>query len=182
VFSAIKYTRIPCYIWKAALSPHKFTHPPSCRNWIRTFRNYGIKLPFSGITLQQDIANTSELLLDLWYMDRRPYSATWHPCLKSSPFLIPICLNCSACKTRFSALLAAFQGAHPSENCIRLSIFRTSMIILQNYAGNKQKLYKIMKMQMSAILGKAKPDTENIRGLNLAAVKRTTVQVSRLLL
>jgi hypothetical protein len=31
-------------------------------------------------------------------------------------------------------------------------------------------------------LGKAKPDTENIRGLNLAAVKRTTVQASRLLL
>jgi hypothetical protein len=37
-------------------------------------------------------------------------------------------------------------------------------------------------MQMSAILGKAKPDTENIRRLNLAAVKSTTVQVSRLLL
>jgi hypothetical protein len=37
-------------------------------------------------------------------------------------------------------------------------------------------------MQMSAILGKANPDTENIRGLNLAAVKRTTVQASRLLL
>jgi hypothetical protein len=32
----------------------------------------------------------------------------------------------------------------------------------------------------NAILGKAKPDTENIRGLNLAAVKRTTVQASRL--
>jgi hypothetical protein len=29
-------------------------------------------------------------------------------------------------------------------------------------------------MQMSAILGKAKPDTENIRG------KRTTIQASRL--
>jgi hypothetical protein len=56
------------------------------------------------------------------------------------------------------------------------------MIILQNYAGNKQKSYKIMKMQMSAILGKAKPNTEKIRGLNLAAVKHTTVQVSRLLL
>jgi hypothetical protein len=33
---------------------------------------------------------------------------------------------------------------------------------------------------MSAILEKAKPYTENIRDLNLAAVKRTTVQVSRL--
>jgi hypothetical protein len=37
-------------------------------------------------------------------------------------------------------------------------------------------------MQKSAILGKAKPDTENIRGLNLASAKRTTVQASRLLL
>jgi hypothetical protein len=44
------------------------------------------------------------------------------------------------------------------------------------------ELYKIMKMQMSALLGKAKPDTENIRGLNLAAVKRKTVHASRLLL
>jgi hypothetical protein len=35
---------------------------------------------------------------------------------------------------------------------------------------------------MSAKLGKAKPDTENIRGLNLAAVKRTTVEASRLVL
>jgi hypothetical protein len=31
-------------------------------------------------------------------------------------------------------------------------------------------------------LGKAKPDAKNIRGLSLAAVKRTTVQASRLLL
>jgi hypothetical protein len=30
-------------------------------------------------------------------------------------------------------------------------------------------------MEMSAIMGKAKPDNENIRGLNLAAAKRTTV-------
>jgi hypothetical protein len=56
------------------------------------------------------------------------------------------------------------------------------MIILQNYAGNKQKLYEILKMQMPAILGKVKPDTENVRGLNLAAVKHTTLQASRLLL
>jgi hypothetical protein len=68
------------------------------------------------------------------------------------------------------------------KNCIRLSIFCTSTIILQNYVDNKQKLYEFMKIQMSAILGKAKPDSENIRGLNLAAAKRTTVQASRLLL
>jgi hypothetical protein len=33
---------------------------------------------------------------------------------------------------------------------------------------------------MFAILDKAKPDTENTRGLNLAAVRRTTVQVTSL--
>jgi hypothetical protein len=33
-----------------------------------------------------------------------------------------------------------------------------------------------MRMKMFAILDKAKPSTENIRGLNLAAVRRTTVQ------
>jgi hypothetical protein len=37
------------------------------------------------------------------------------------------------------------------------------------------KSYKIIKMQMFATLEKAKPDTGYIRGLNLAAVKHTTV-------
>jgi hypothetical protein len=45
---------------------------------------------------------------------------------------------------------------------------------------NKQKSSKIIKMRMFATLDKAKPDTENIRGLNLAAVMCMTVQVSRL--
>jgi hypothetical protein len=45
-------------------------------------------------------------------------------------------------------------------------------------AGNK-KSYKIMKIQLFATWEKAKPDTENIKGLSLAAVKRTTVQVAR---
>jgi hypothetical protein len=53
------------------------------------------------------------------------------------------------------------------------------MIIQQNCAGNKQKSYKITKMQMFATSEQEKPGTENIRGLNLAAVKRTGVQVTR---
>jgi hypothetical protein len=53
---------------------------------------------------------------------------------------------------------------------------------ITNYAGNKQKSYKIMKMQMFITLDKANCDTGNIRGLNLAAVNHTTVQVTRLLL
>jgi hypothetical protein len=51
---------------------------------------------------------------------------------------------------------------------------------IKNHAGNKQKSSKIIKMKMFATLDKEKPDTENIRGLNLAAVMCTTVQVSRL--
>jgi hypothetical protein len=39
-----------------------------------------------------------------------------------------------------------------------------------------------MEILMSAISGKANPDIENLRGINLAAVKSTTVQVFRLLL
>jgi hypothetical protein len=39
-----------------------------------------------------------------------------------------------------------------------------------------------MKMQMFATLDKANRDTSNIRGLNLAEVKHTTVEVTRLLL
>jgi hypothetical protein len=54
------------------------------------------------------------------------------------------------------------------------------MFIQQNFADNKQKSYKIMKMQMFATLYKANPDTGNIRAL--AAAKHTTVQATRLLL
>jgi hypothetical protein len=49
----------------------------------------------------------------------------------------------------------------------------------RNYAGNRQRSFKIMIMRMFATLDKAKPDTENIRGFNLAAVKCMTVEVSR---
>jgi hypothetical protein len=39
---------------------------------------------------------------------------------------------------------------------------------------------QIMKMQIFATLDKANPDTGNIRGLNLAVVKHTIVQVTTL--
>jgi hypothetical protein len=41
--------------------------------------------------------------------------------------------------------------------------------------ATSRKSYKIMNMQMFATLDKANRDTENIRGLNLAEVKHTTV-------
>jgi hypothetical protein len=40
--------------------------------------------------------------------------------------------------------------------------------------------YNIMKLQTFAVLDKAKPDTEDIKGLNLKMVKYTTIQVTRL--
>jgi hypothetical protein len=72
-------------------------------------------------------------------------------------------------KQKFSAPLEIFQGAHRFAICTWLS-------------NNKQKSYKIMKMKMFATLDKANRDIGNIKGLNLAAVKQTTVQVTRLLL
>jgi hypothetical protein len=60
--------------------------------------------------------------------------------------------------------------------------FRIHMILLQNYAGRRQKSYRIMKMQMFATLAKAKLNTENIKGSNFVAVRHTTGQVSKLLL
>jgi hypothetical protein len=52
---------------------------------------------------------------------------------------------------------------------------------IKNYAGNKQKAYKIMEMLMFSTYDKANPDTEDIiRGLNKATVILTTVQVPRL--
>jgi hypothetical protein len=36
-----------------------------------------------------------------------------------------------------------------------------------------------MRMNMFAVLDKVKPDVENIRGLKLAIVKLTTVQVTK---
>jgi hypothetical protein len=44
---------------------------------------------------------------------------------------------------------------------------------------NRQRSFKIMVMRMFSTLDKAKPDIESIRGLNLAAVTCTTVQVSK---
>jgi hypothetical protein len=58
-----------------------------------------------------------------------------------------------------------FQGAHHSAIYTWLSTFHMYTIIQQNWAGNKQKSYKIMKMNMFAAQDKAEPDIENIRGL-----------------
>jgi hypothetical protein len=51
---------------------------------------------------------------------------------------------------------------------------------ITKFAGNKQTSYQITKIQMFAISEKAKPDIENIRSLNLAVIKCTTVQAAKL--
>jgi hypothetical protein len=49
------------------------------------------------------------------------------------------------------APLEIFQGAHWSAICTRLSTFHMYTIILQNYAGNKQKSYRNMRMNMFVV-------------------------------
>jgi hypothetical protein len=44
-------------------------------------------LPFSGITLIQNVLKIGELLPDLWWKDKRQYSASSNPCHKKFPFL-----------------------------------------------------------------------------------------------
>jgi hypothetical protein len=50
----------------------------------------------------------------------------------------------------------------------------------KNGAGDKQKSYKSMRMNMFVVWDKMKPDIVNIRDLNLAEVKLTTVLVTKL--
>jgi hypothetical protein len=65
-----------------------------------------------------------------------------------------------------------------THNCNDTGIVTSGVCIW--YASRQQKSYKIMKTKMFLTLEKAKPDTGNSKGLNLAAVMFTTVQVSRL--
>jgi hypothetical protein len=74
-----------------------------------------------------------------------------------------------------------FQGAHQSAI---YTIFNLpyEYNFITNCAGNNQKLYKIIRMNMFAAQYKVKPETENLRGLNLVAVMLMTVQTTKLLL
>jgi hypothetical protein len=82
--------------------------------------------------------------------------------------------QCSLHHRKFSKVHTGPQFTCRFQNSVRL------WLLSQNYAGSKQKSYKIIIIQMFATLDKAKPNRENIRGENLAAVKRTTVQVTKL--
>jgi predicted Zn-dependent protease len=67
---------------------------------------------------------------------------------------ILILYNCNACTTQFSAAFVILQGA--------------------------SRRHKIMKICKFSTLDKMKPDKENVIGLNLAVIRITTVQVTRL--
>jgi len=58
--------------------------------------------------------------------------------------------------------------------CLQFSKFHICKISSQNYAASKQKPYKIVRMKIFTMLDETKPNTGNLRGLNLK-VKRTTV-------
>jgi hypothetical protein len=77
--------------------------------------------------------------------------------------------------TSYSLVLAA--GKSPES---RQTVLRCTGFYKKKYAGNKYKSSKFMKIYKFAKLDKMIPDVENIRGLNLAAVKRMIVQVSSL--
>jgi hypothetical protein len=73
-------------------------------------------------------------------------------------------------------------GNFPRRTPVRNShaAFKLPYVYDYTYANSKKKSYKIMKMQMFSVLHKAKPYIQNTRGLNLAVVQLTTVQVTRL--
>jgi hypothetical protein len=52
----------------------------------------------------------------------------------------------------------------------------------QSMQATKHISFKNMTIYMTTILDKEKPDKENIRSLNLAVVRPTTIQVNKLLL
>ena len=84
-------------------------------------------------------------------------------------------LNFSACKARFSASLAIFQREIRFEIHTDLSDCHVLTIISQNYAGSKQKSYKIKEAYMFAVQNKAKPNTESSKGIKLLAIELTVI-------
>jgi hypothetical protein len=73
-----------------------------------------------------------------------------------------------------------FSKAHTGSRFTYSFQYSVRVWLYNNYAGNKQKSYKIIITRMFVILGKVKPSIESIRGLYLMVVKHMTVQVTRL--
>jgi hypothetical protein len=57
---------------------------PRHTDWLVSRKVTSTSTAFGSIALQPNIVNISELLLDMWWVDKRSYSAaTWYPCLKN---------------------------------------------------------------------------------------------------
>jgi hypothetical protein len=56
--------------------------------------------------------------------------------------------------------------------------FHACVTLLENYAGSKEESCKIMGMKMLTALGKARLNADYIRGLRLAAIKPTAIEVT----
>jgi hypothetical protein len=131
----------------------------------------GNKSSVAGIRIRIIILITWVMFIGAWWWPNYMVETctTSHVYIKQVRHIPTCCLD-----WRYPHFVCCVDGCN-----ISISKCRIFMIIYWNCAGNKHRSYKITKMQMFATSEKEKPDTENIRGLNLAAAKRTTVQVTR---
>jgi hypothetical protein len=146
------------------------SHPPSFDHPNNIFRRVQV---MSCIYLSSVISLPStKHSLDLyWCMPSQPGSSRQKP----------IFWECSLQKKVLPTTCNFPRRIYRSANLTQLSVFLVCMTLLQYYAGSKQPSYKITTMQMFATRDKLKePHTISIRGLNLEAVRLTTVQVTKL--
>jgi hypothetical protein len=66
--------------------------------------------------------------------------------------------------------MVTYQGAHRYATYTCNLKFNIYIISLQNYAGSKQQLHRIMKILIFALLDKARHDIEITKSSNLVAV------------
>jgi hypothetical protein len=95
--------------------------------------------------------------------------------------VFPVRYDLDICVTLISSFsYTIFQGARRSAIWIRLSTFRMYTIIririIKLCRQQAEGIQNHENMNMFSTQVNAKPDIENIKGLNLAAVKLTTVQ------
>jgi hypothetical protein len=80
-------------------------------------------------------------------------------------------LNFTACKTRFTALLAIFQRAIRFEIYTGLSDCHMLTIISQNYAGSKHKSYKMKEVYYVRSTEQGKAQHRVCKGLKVAGIR-----------
>jgi hypothetical protein len=90
-----------------------------------------------------------------------------------------VCKAVSVSQGKFGHVLFSFPAYFLPVSCAIISISLTSPIHVPSHP-EASEFFVSEQMKMFAMLDKAKPDTGNTRGLNLAVVMFTTVQVSRL--